>query len=401
MSDRSAAGRSAASLASHAAPADWRTAHAPPAKKRIVESTVTDAHASGTHDNTLMHNSQGHGQDQQPAAGIDLGDPRAKVIALKLTDGTHIMGNMDLEDTKDNLTEYLQSKTQAFSHVAAWKEADALNFDILVTNRHGKTAIIVTFKHALIAKAFYDDFSGGGFAFNDTIAGQCNFTASMGYIYYEEAAPDEIPRGGMAIVIRGCPTARASADYYVNLIKQTFGDCDKHIINEHTWGGTTSGIGDGSITLVTTNPKGITAFPEVPTFLDGNIIGKHDFSRGQIAIMKHKVCKDGECRSIDGACIPSCKARILSNKMDENKEVAIKKAFVRKLDENKDQVQSLRGMFKKQAAAHGGLCMRYNKSGIPCYPCKFYPCEDWDNLMDTTLSNTIYKELPDALRRAA
>ena len=30
--------------------------------------------------------------------------------------------------------------------------------------------------------------------------------------------------------------------------------------------------------------------PEVPTFLDGNIIGKHDFSRGQIAIMKHKVC---------------------------------------------------------------------------------------------------------------
>ena len=41
---------------------------------------------------------------------------------------------------------------------------------------------------------------------------------------------------------------------------------------------------------MTTNPKGITAFPEVPTFLDGNIIGKHDFSRGQIAIMKHKVC---------------------------------------------------------------------------------------------------------------
>ena len=73
-------------------------------------------------------------------------------------------------------------------------------------------------------------------------------------------------------------------------IEETFGDCTKHIINEHAWGGANSGIGDGSITLVTTNSKDITAFPEVPMFLDAMEIGKHDFSRNQVSILGHKVC---------------------------------------------------------------------------------------------------------------
>lgn len=232
--------------------------------------------------------------------------------------------------------------------------------------------------------------------------GKIDYTATLGRTFYEEAAPDEIPKDGMALVLRGAPTARASADYYVNHVRDKFGDVSKHIINEHAWGGAKSGLADGSITIVTNNTNGLTSVPEIPMFLDGIIIGTHDISRGQISILKHKVCRDPQCRSIDGACVPACKATSLKGQMAGNKDVAIKKAFTEKLNANQDVVQSLRGVLKKKAVASGnGYCARFNKTGIPCYPCKFSPCEEWDELMETMLSNTLYKDMPDAVRRAA
>ena len=44
---------------------------------------------------------------------FDESDPHAKVLALHLTDGSHISGALDLEDTKDNLTEYIELRKEA------------------------------------------------------------------------------------------------------------------------------------------------------------------------------------------------------------------------------------------------------------------------------------------------
>ena len=64
-------------------------------------------------------------------------------------------------------------------------------------------------------------------------------------------------------------------------------------------------------------------------------------------------------------------------------------------------MHAVRIMLKKRAmAGANGYCARFNTTGIPCYPCKFSPCEEWDELMETMLSNTIYKEMSDAVRRA-
>ena len=65
-------------------------------------------------------------------------------------------------------------------------------------------------------------------------------------------------------------------------------------------------------------------------------------------------------------------------------------------------MHAVRVMLKKKAmAGANGYCQRFNTTGIPCFPCKFSPCEEWEELMETTLSNTIYKDMPDAVRRAA
>ena len=72
------------------------------------------------------------------------------------------------------------------------------------------------------------------------------------------------------------------------------------------------------------------------------------------------------------------------------------------LNANKQAMHAVRIMLKKKAmAGANGYCQRFNTTGIPCFPCKFSPCEEWEELMGTTLSNTIYKDMPDAVRRAA
>ena len=110
------------------------------------------------------------------------------------------------------------------------------DFDVMVTSQNGKTAVVVTFGHVLIAQTFYEDFARGGFDVDDAIAGTLDYKATLSRTFYEEAAPDEIPKGGMAIIIRGAPTARASVDYYVNYVREHFGDAPRSTSSTSTRG---------------------------------------------------------------------------------------------------------------------------------------------------------------------
>ena len=79
--------------------------------------------------------------------------------------------------------------------------------------------------------------------------------------------------------------------------------------------------------------------------------------------------------------------------------VAQRRQFSATLKENAQQVQGVRKMLKIRAEKEGHVyCGRYNQKGVPCTACKLFPCNAWDELMQTTLSNSVYANMPAAAR---
>ena len=174
---------------------------------------------------------------------------------------------------------------------------------------------------------------------------------------------------------------------------------EKTAINEHEWGGMGSGFEDGSLLLIAKNEKQVKALAPTPLFIGGTAIGKLSLMSGQVHLVNHKYCKAENCRAIDGQHVVGCDYKERKAYKEKIKAVAQHKQFSAKLKENAQQVQGVRKMLKVRAEKEGLVyCGRYNQKGVPCTACKLFPCNSWDKLMQTTLSESVYANMPDAAR---
>ena len=120
---------------------------------------------------------------------------------------------------------------------------------------------------------------------------------------------------------------------------------------------------------------------------------------GQVHLINHKLCKAENCRAIDGQHVVGCDYKERKAYKERIKVVAQRKQFASRLKENAQQVQGVRKMLKIRAEKEGlTYCGRYNQSGVPCTACKHFPCNSWDKLMQTTLSESVYAKMPDTAR---
>ena len=148
------------------------------------------------------------------------------------------------------------------------------------------------------------------------------------------------------------------------------------------------------------NDKKVTSLSKTPFYINGTQVGALSFQSGQVACLNHKLCKANGCRALDGHHVLGCDYKKQKEVKEQNRKVAQKKSFLRKLQNKADTVNGIRLMLKARAERENlGYCNRFNQSGIPCVGCRFSPCSEWEHLMETTLSESVYKELPDAIRK--
>ena len=333
--------------------------------------------------------------EQQPpastAAPQQLGND-AHVTMLQRVDGEHLSGKQDLEDHITGIQDCIK---QLLREAELSKEAHG--FKVINAVRGSATGIAVTFESAHIAAKFKTLFGNGGF----TIKGVNYKTTSASDFYLKITSEDAEmeDKSKLVIVLRGIPDAGAELPNYVKHAEENYGKVEKTAVNEHEWGGVGSGFEDGSLLLVVKNEKQVKALAPTPLFIGGVAIGKLSFMSGQVHVVNHKYCKAENCRAIDGQHLVCCDYKERKAFKEKIKAVAQRKQFSAKLKENAQQVQGVRKMLKVRAEKEGlGYCARYNTSGVPCTACKFFPCNSWEKLMQTTLSESIYSNMPEAAR---
>ena len=99
-------------------------------------------------------------------------------------------------------------------------------------------------------------------------------------------------------------------------------------------------------------------------------------------MMGNTICKDDSCRGFGGFHASYCKVKEIKAQADANRDVAIRKGFISKMEKRRDEVKAVRALVQKKY--NGDLCKIFNRKGIPCKDCrgcKKGPCKDlpWHN----------------------
>ena len=91
-----------------------------------------------------------------------------------------------------------------------------------------------------------------------------------------------------------------------------------------------------------------------------------------------------------------CKGKELEAQRQQSREFAKTKQFDSLLAANRAQAQVLRIGFKQAAMAKKmPFCKNFNAKAVPCQgECIAYPCNNWEEIMETELDGTFYTELP-------
>ena len=106
-----------------------------------------------------------------------------------------------------------------------------------------------------------------------------------------------------------------------------------------------------------------------------------------------------KCRALDGKHVATCDFKAQKERAEQDRLLAQKASFMRKVQNKPGAVNAIRLMLKARAETEQeGYCNRFNQSGIPCAGCKFYPCSQWEELMEEDLAQSIYKDMPNAIR---
>jgi hypothetical protein len=320
------------------------------------------------------------------------------LFVLQRKDGEHISGKQDLEDliaaAEDNITELQRKMVAAASSISelpgGFKMINAIN--------GGHTGVAITFECELTATCFGEFYHEGGF-----LCKGIDYLAISGADFYSKSTNAELKgtdSDQLALIYRNIPDASAELSKYIAHAETEYGSVIKSCVNKLEWGGIQSKYEDGSILIVVQNDKKVTSLSKTPFYINGTQVGALSFQSGQVACLNHKLCKANGCRALDGHHVLGCDYKKQKEVKEQNRKVAQKKSFLRKLQNKADTVNGIRLMLKARAERENlGYCNRFNQSGIPCVGCRFSPCSEWEHLMETTLSESVYKELPDAIRK--
>ena len=324
------------------------------------------------------------------------------LVALVRVDAGHIKGDLELED-----------------HIAAFQAAVESTQELLIQKKLGvpvsaaftlvngrlgpATCIMAHMKCAVTAEAMVARFGSGGFAVDEDGV-LVAYKATDGLTWYKEKDAMELadkPVGEqICVVYRGLPAPRDVVDFYKQHGETHYGSIARDpIVNVHEFGGIKTLKPDGSITYVFNNEKGVKSVAKTPLMLNEQVkLGELCLSRRGIEVLNAKCCRDDACRGFNGFHELSCKENEVKDQMRKNKNVAITKSFKGLMQENSQQVLGVRSMLKDKYGP--AFCHKFSKAGIPCIEgkCNMKPCAEWDTLVASELSSTIYAKMPDSVR---
>lgn len=112
-----------------------------------------------------------------------------------------------------------------------------------------------------------------------------------------------------------------------------------------------------------------------------------------------KVCKDDSCRGICGHHEASCKVDAILKVASGDRSGAIKKTCVEKMQKDSESILAIGQLVKSKYLTN--RCKTYMNTGITHKEgyCPRGPCCDWEEMMENELADSVYKDLPDSLRK--
>jgi hypothetical protein len=340
---------------------------------------------------------------QQMVAGAVAGGAASEaskaLLALVRVDAQHIKGDLLLEEHIEAFGKAVHD-TQEILTSKKLGEPGSKTFYMINGSLGAATCIMVTLECCITAEAIGSRFGTGGLAVLESGV-LVAYKVMPGLQWYKEAAEADLkalPEDTIALVYRGLPDPEAVIDFYTEHGVENYGKLMREpVVNQHMWGGIKSGYQDGSLTLVFHNEKGVKTIAETPLMLTPDIkLGELSLSRRRVQMLNGKACKDDKCRGFNGFHKLTCAASKIHAEQKRARVVAETKSFSKTLEVNAAAVQGVRKLLK--AKYNGSLCQRFERSGVPCYDCKWGPCRDWEELVETELSATVYAKMNDNIR---
>ena len=339
-----------------------------------------------------------------PAAALRTGGARTidRVVVLTSADDAHTPGDVDLEAPRSKID--LAMKLMHDHITKSGGAPGSLKYEMITALGPHGNGIALTFASNIIAQIFLDQFKSGGFTVTDLCGNKAAYKTVPGAEFYDPDQREADPPGTMIHMVRNIPDPRAAAPAYAKFIGETYGKVHgEPKVLTGMLGGVASKFADGAIMIKSANEKNVTALAPTPFYYVGtDQFGNLSSEKKQVGLIGSTICKNDECRAIDDAHVPGCNPSKVQARADELRRAAKVKSFQRRLASQPEQTTKIRHVLARKAAAQGDtFCKAFNKAGIPCGSCKNYPCKEWDELVESLLSTSIYKLMPDGLRTTA
>ena len=332
--------------------------------------------------------------------GNSLQDMSMRVMVFTAADDSKISGDADTEDYMTRLNERVDEVAK-HNNIYSWDPElvkKELKFDVRNAVHGGKTGILVEFDSQKMAYEIFNYYERTplqlGFA-HKVMRARDFFTELPPEILLEENT------NVLIIYLRNIPTI-GDADAYLRQIIAHFKLNEEErksvrmeILRTKICGEKTENR-DGAIQIILENKHNMTTYPIIDMLLDGEKIGTFSAARRQISIKGYNLCPDAACAAMGNLHKMGCKGKELEAQRQQSREFAKTKQFDSVLAANRAQAQVLRIGFKQAAMAKKmPFCKNFNAKAVPCQgECIAYPCNNWEEIMETELDGTFYTELP-------
>ena len=323
----------------------------------------------------------------------------SKRLVLQPANGTHMSGKMDIEDIMEEARTVVD-KIISENNLDKVMSGPDLEFTrhFRVSNvLHGtRTGVLLEFNSTDMSFSFYTAVLRSGLQTDMLLK---VMRASEFYTELEEEELEQDDPRLTLLYLRTVPDLSA-LDKYSSLIAEHYRlekqQIDSKILVTELAGEKTNNQ-DGSILFKFTNVHNINTYPVIPMYLGDKQVGTFSAGRHQISIKGKVLCCDASCAAVDNNHKVGCKGKELMVQKQQKRDYAKAKEFDALLKINQAHAQIMRRGFKAAAKAKCiNYCGNFNRKGVPCagVECKFYPCIEWEELMEGETGETFYQKLP-------
>ena len=347
-------------------------------------------------------------QQQQQQQHEEQEDNTYKNLVLQYRDGSHISGELDVEEHIvyfKELTGYIKQQQQQHTNLndTEWERECRFSVRSVV---HTVTAILVEFESNHMGFEVFKVLSTKGY-----ICDSKEMQVMLGRDFFVQPTIEQQQQQDertMVLHLRKIPSmadvpsyTKAIAEHY----KLTIDELQIAILTTEILGEKTDNQ-DGTVRYVFVNKHNVKTYPVLDMLFHGKKVGIMSAARYMISIKGVTLCPDMNCAAIGDAHKMGCKAQQIEKQRTINRSHAVGKSFESILAGNRTRANEIRLAFKKVAKEKTlTYCLKYNAKGVPCADgrCRYYPCCDWLELNEVEeseggLKGTFYEGMPDCMK---